>query len=281
LPSAIVIAYLDTNAFDHIYKKIGCTGTDIANLRKAIYGRQLSIRLSVHTLEEILLGRKVSPQALAAQIKLTLSLASSRTLVKSCDQLLLDDIRAYATRGEADRPFLRGDMQNAVADGIAALIESDGEELEDDFLAVLDQARQEKQHFFAALEQARQEAEAISSRPSEWTGFEQYFDAAVLPALKTLAERAGVANPCRERGLDGLLKIKSVQASLGAVLALSYAQMTNSWVANSTMLHHGVSAAAVAETFVSDTVAVRELLMHVPINGFNLTTLPEFLKQLS
>jgi len=280
LLSAIVIAYLDTNAFDHIYKKIGCTGTDIANLRKAIYGRQLSIRLSVHTLEEILLGRKVSPQALAAQIKLTLSLASSRTLVKSCDQLLLDDIRAYAAGGEADRPFLRGDMQNAVADGIAALIESDGEELEDDFVAVLDQSRQEKQHFFAALEQARQEAEAISSPPSGWTGFEQYFDAAALPALETLVERAGVANPCRARGLDGLLKIKSVWVSLGAVLALSYAQMTNNWVANSIMLHHGVSAAAVAETFVSDTT-IRELLTHVPIDGFNLTTLPEFLKRLS
>ena len=133
-----MIAYFDTQTFDHIYRKIGCTSADIANLRKAIYGHRLSIRLSIHTLEEILLGRKVSPQAFAAQIKLTLSLANSRTLVKPCAQLLLDDIRAYAVRGEADRPFLRGDIQNAVADGIAALIESDGEELEDDFLAVLD-----------------------------------------------------------------------------------------------------------------------------------------------
>ena len=274
-----MIAYFDTQAFDRIYKRIGCTGADIANLRKAIYGRHLSIRLSIHTLEEILLGRKVSPQALAAQIKLTLSLASARTLVKSCAQLLLDDIRAYAARGEADRPFLRGDMQNAVADGIAALIESDGEELEDDFLAVLDQARQEKQHFFAALEQARQKAEAISSPPSGWTDFEQYFDATSLPALETLVERAGVANSCRERGLDGLLNIKSVRMSLGAVLASSYAQMTNGSVV--TTLHHAVSAAAVAETFVSETLASRDLLARVAIEGLSLTSLPEFLKRLS
>src|SRR5689334_12155399 len=127
-----MIAYFDTQAFNHIYGKIGCTGADIANLRKAIYGRQLTIRLSVHTLEEILLGRKVSPQAFAAQIKLTLSLASARALIKPCQQLLLDDIRSYAARGEADRPFLRGDMQNSVADGIAALVESDGEDLDED-----------------------------------------------------------------------------------------------------------------------------------------------------
>ena len=278
--SAIVITYLDTNAFDHIYKKIGCTGADIANLRKAIYGRQLSIRLSVHTLEEILLGRKVSPQALAAQIKLTLSLASSRTLVKSCAQLLLDDIRAYAARGEADRPFLRGEMQNAVADGIAALIESDGEELEDDFLAVLNQARQEKQHFYAALEQVRQEAAAIASPPSGWTDFEQYFNTAALPALETVVELAGVTNPCRERGLDGLLKIKSVRMSLCAGLAPGYEQVTNGAAVNSTTLHHLVSAAAVAETFVSDIAAYREFLARMPIEDLNVTTLPEFLKRL-
>jgi hypothetical protein len=276
-----VIAYLDTNAFDHIYKKIGCTAADIANLRKAIYGRQLSIRLSVHTLEEILLGRKVSPQALAAQIKLTLSLASSRTLVKSCAQLLLDDIRAYAARGEADRPFLRGEMQNTVADGIAALIESDGEELEDDFLAVLDQARQEKQHFFAALEQARQEAEAISRPLSGWTSFAQFFDAAAIPALETLAERAGVADPCRQRGINGLLKIKSVRVSLCAGLAPSYEQVTTGAAVNSTTLHHPVSAAAVAEAFVSDLAANREVLARLPIEGLNVTGLPEFLKRLS
>ena len=275
-----MITYLDTNAFDHIYKKIGCTGADIANLRKAIYGRHLSIRLSVHTLEEILLGRKVSPQALAAQIKLTLSLASSRTLVKSCAQLLFDDIRTYAAQGEADRPFLRSEMQNAVADGIAALIESDGEELEDDFLAVLDQARQEKQHFFAALEQVRQEAAAIASLPSGWRSFEQYFDAAALPVLETLVEWAGASNPCRERGLDGLLNIKSVRMSLYAGLTPAYEQVTTGAAVNSTTLHHLVSAAAVAETFVSDIAAYREFMARMPIEDLNVITLPEFLKRL-
>jgi hypothetical protein len=276
-----MIAYLDTNAFDHIYKKIGCTGADIANLRKAIYGRQLSIRLSIHTLEEILLGRKVSPQALAAQIKLTLSLASSRTLVKPCMQLLLDDIRAYAARGEADRPFVRGDMQNGVADGIAALIESDGEELEDEFIAVLEQVRHEKQQFSAALEQARQQAESIPRPPSGWTSFEQYYEMAAPPVIEALTKRAGVTDSCRERGFDGLLKIKSARMSVGAMLAMSYAQMSSSSAANLTSLHHAASAAAVAETFVSEPPASRDLLAQVPMEGLSLTNLPEFLKSVS
>jgi len=274
-----VIAYFDTQAFDHVYKKIGCTSADIANLRKAIYGRELSIRLSVHTLDEILLGRKVSPQAFAAQIKLTLSLASSRTLIKPCGQLLLDDLRAYAARGEADRPFLPGDMQNAVADGIAALIESDGEEMEDDFLAVLDQAQREKQRFFTMLEEARRAVDALSRPASGWATFDQYLDVAALPVLGALAEQAGVSDPCRERGLHGLLEIKSVRMSLGAALTASFAQAITEAV-NSSTFHHAVSAATVAETYVSDSAANRELLVHMPIEGLNVTSLPEFLKRL-
>jgi hypothetical protein len=273
-----VIAYLDTATFDHIYKKIGCTGADIANLRKAIYGRELSIRLSVHTLEEILLGRKVRPQALAAQIKLTLSLASSRMLVKSCAQLLFDDIRAYALRGEADRPFLRGDIQNDVADGIAALIESDGEELEEGFVALLHQTREDKQHFLKVLENARQEAEAVSRPHSGWTTFQEYFDAAGLRALDTLAEQSGTAEACRERGFEGLRDIKSIRMSLYAALAPAFEQ-TNTAATTSSAIHHAVSAAAVAEIYVSEVAANRELLNRLPIPGLDVFSLPDFLKR--
>jgi hypothetical protein len=274
-----MIAYLDTQAFDHIYKKIGCTSADIANLRKAIYGRQLSIRISVHTLEEILLGRKAAPQAFAAQIKLTLSLANSRTLVKPCGQLVLDDIRAYAARGQAERPFLPGDVQNQLAEGIAALIESDGEEIEEDFLAVLDQVRQEKQRFYTMLEHARRAADSSSRPPSGWATIEQYLDAGVFPVLEALAEQAGVREPCSGRGLRGLLDVKSVRMTFGAALAVSFGHVTTGAVDSSTF-HHAVSAAAVAQTYVSDTTANRELVAHPPIDGLNVVNLPDFLKRL-
>ncbi len=166
-----------------------------------------------------------------------------------------------------------------MADGIAALIESDGEELDDDFIAVLEEARQQKQHFFATLESAQGGAKAISSPLPGSTRFGDYFDAAARDALEALAERAGVGDACRQRGLDGLLKIKSVRMSLGAALAYSHLQMTKGSIL--TTLHHPVSAAAVAETFVSDDTATRELVGHAPIDGFNVTGLPDFLKRLS
>ena len=98
-----MIAYLDTNVFDHLYKKIGCTSANIAELRTLIYGRGLSMPIGIHVLEEILLNRRASPQELVARVKLTLSLASIRRMVKPCDQLLADDIRSYAATGQPDR----------------------------------------------------------------------------------------------------------------------------------------------------------------------------------
>jgi hypothetical protein len=272
-----VIVYFDTQAFDHVYKKIGCTSADITNLRKAIYGRQLSIRLSIHTLEEILLGRKVSPQALAARIKLTLSLASSRTLVKGCSRLVLEDIRAYSAKGEPERPFLPSDMQNAIADGISTLIESDGEEMENDFLALLDQMREEKLQFFAMLHHARQRAEAISPPAGTWSSFEQYFDAAASTMLEVFFERAGVTDCCRGRGLRGLLEIKSVRMSLCVALASSFYRLASNALSSGTF-HHAISAAAVAQTYVTESEATREFLTRLSNQDLNVDSLTGFLK---
>ena len=274
-----MIAYFDTQTFDRIYKKVGCTGTDIANLRKAIYGRQLSVRMSIHTLEEILLGRKASPQAFTAQIKLTLSLANLRTLLKPSVQLVLDDIRGYAAEGESARPLLAGDTQNIVADGIATLIESDGEELEEDFLAVLEGVRQERQRFVAMLGHAHQIADGFLKSSPPCAALEQYMDTAALPVLETWAELAGVQAGCLKRGFDGLLRMKTLRVSLSAVFASSRAQEAPG-AADLTDVHHAVAAAAVAQTYVSDSAANRDLLARLPVSGLDLTSLPEFLKRL-
>ena len=92
-----MIAYLDTNVFDHLYKKIGCTS---CGYRRICASRSTAAssrsRSSIHVLEEILLEpARVAPE-LVARVKLTLSLANFRRMVKPCDQLITDDIRSYA-----------------------------------------------------------------------------------------------------------------------------------------------------------------------------------------
>jgi len=274
-----MIAYLDTNAFDHLYKKIGCTGADIANLRKAIYGRQLSVPLSIHTLEEILLVDKTRPHWLVAQVKLTLSIASFRRLVKPCDQLLADDIRAYATRGEADRPYLGADIQNVISAGISELVETDGEELDEEMMETLAETRQRKERFVLGIRRAQDEIRRIAKPLSGQITFEDYFQEGAPILAERFAQAVGVLYACKKRGIAGLLSLKSVRMAAGSILSdvLGQTFEPSSNGGDAADLHHAVSAAAVADTFVTLDKGLRQALARVPIDGFATTDLPGFI----
>ena len=272
-----MIAYLDTNVFDHLYKKIGCTSADIADLRKAVYGRGLSMPIGIHVLEELLLNRRASPQELVARVKLTLSLASIRRMVKPCDQLIADDIRSYAATGEPDRPLVGAQTQNAITQGIAELIESDGEEFSEEMLAALEETRQRRTRFLQALKVSRQEIAAMVETLSAPIGFAECVRLAAAPMVERFAARAGVLEACRERGIDGLLQIKSVGAAVGIALSFAYGHASEGRVPaadDSADFLHVPSAAATAEIFVTNDDRLREA---VALNGLRAMSLGEFL----
>ncbi|HLW69241.1 MAG TPA: hypothetical protein VKS22_01325 [Candidatus Binataceae bacterium] len=277
-------AYLDTNVFDHLYKKVGCSGADIANLRKKIYGRELSIPLSIHTLEEILLDRRARPELLVAKIKLTLSLANFRRMVKPCDQLLSDDIRAYAATGEAALPFIDANLQNIISDGLTELIETDGEELDEDLIAALEETRRQKEHFRDGIRMHRAENQEAAASIAGQVTFDEYFDLMAPSAARSFAERAGALAECENRGLEGLLNIRSVRMSVGASLSFIYAwsfEELSPNIGDSKDLLHAASAAAVAETFVTDDATLRRIVARVPLDGFEALDLPAFLQRVT
>jgi hypothetical protein len=275
-----MIAYLDTNVFDHLYKKIGCTSANIAELRKAIYGRSLSMPIGIHVLEEILLNRRASPQELVARVKLTLSLASIRRMVKPCDQLIADDIRSYAATGQPDRPLVSVQIQNAITQGIAELIESDGEEFSEEIAEALDETRQRKEHFLQGMRVAQQQLTALVETLPARMSFEDYFQRAAGMTVERFAQRAGVLEGCRERGIAGLLKIRSVRAAVGIALSYIYGQIFEGWAtapSDSIDLLHGPSAAATAEIFVTNDHRLRAAIERVALEDLRVMNLAEFL----
>jgi hypothetical protein len=267
-----MIAYLDTSAFDHLYKKIGCTAADIANLRKKIYGRELSIRPSTHILADILLDRRARPELLVARIKLTLSLASFRQMVKPCAQLITDDVRSYATRGTADRPYITADLQNTISDGISELIETDGEELDQDMVAAFEAERSQPLRL--------QELLARKTEGEHPKSLDEYIELELPRMLEAYATNVGMIEACRSRGIDGLRTVRSVRAATSAVLSLEYGRGLNGRGVNegpAPDLRHVPCAAAVADTFVTENRDLREALSRVPLDNFEVVDLPDFL----
>jgi hypothetical protein len=197
-------------------------------------------------------------------------------MVKPCDQLLADDIRAYAQGGEAARPFIDATLQNIISEGIAALVESDGEELDDEMIAELERAQQRRRWFGHLLKGM---GEAGESR--EEVGFNEYCVRESTRVLEAQAQFAGVLEACRERGVDGLLNVPSVRAATYVALAMGYrknVQTSESVLAN---LCHVPSAGAVAETLVTDNAQVRQALDHVSLEKLAILDLPGFLAQLA
>jgi hypothetical protein len=220
-----MVAYLATSAFGHLYRKIDCTAADIGALRKAIYSRTISIPLGLHNLEEIVLAHAVSPQSMAAQLRLLLSISNWKVLLKPCGQLLADDLRAFAAGAEPPGPFLRGAMQNVVTTGTSELLESDGEEINEDFADALAQVRREREIFVARLGEFITECGARFTWPPNIDAFREYFERNALEAAAALAaERADAGAECGRRGGEAILALKSVRMWVGAALSLAYAQ---------------------------------------------------------
>jgi hypothetical protein len=274
-----MIAYLDTNLFDHLYKKIGCTAADIADLRKAVYGRGLSIPLGIHVLEELLLNQRASPQELVARVKLTLSIASIRRMVKPCDQLIADDIRSYAAAGEADRPLVNVQIQNAITQGIAELIESDGEEFSEEIADALQDTKRRKERFVNGMNVALHEIASLTGPTSADMDFTEYFERSASGAAELLANRVGVLHACRDRGIAGLLDIRSVRALVGSALSFIYGQTLAGALPSADPIDfvHLPSAAATAEVFVTNDSHLRETVERIPFENLRLMSLAEFL----
>lgn len=271
-----MVSYLATDAFDHLYRRVGCTAADIAALRKAIYGRALSIPLSLQTLEEIFLDSGATARMRSAQMRMLLSISSPRRLLKPADDLLMDDLHSFAAGGQAASPIQRGEVQNAISAGISALLESDGDEMDEDFVEALEAARRQRESLGAALA----ELPGAGGPAAAEDGFDEYFRQCAPGVAEALAERAGVAARCRERGFDGLLKIKSVRMWIGAVLWLGWTQAIESRSPSSEEVSdamHAVAAAASADKLVTDNERLLTLSTRASVEGFEAIDLKALL----
>jgi hypothetical protein len=277
-----MIAYFATSAFGGLYRKVDCTAADVGVLRKAIYSRAVSIPLGMHNLEEIILARRGSSQAMAAQLRLLLSLSNWRVLLKPCGQLLGDDLRAFAAGAQPSGPFLRGAMQNAVTTGISELLESDGEDLNDDFSEALEEVRREREEFVAGLSEYLAESATRFTPSPDADAFNEYFARYATQAAAALAERAGLGAQCGREGAGALLALKSVRMWVGAALSLACAQSRGERplrAEDANEMVHAVTAAVAADTFVTADAPALSLLGRVTIQGLQTTGLREFLTQ--
>jgi hypothetical protein len=101
----IKTAYFDRNVFDHIRRRHGVTNIDLRVLKAVVGSGELSILLSISLIEETLVLLRSMPDVAKEEWQLLASLTSGSKVVKPHQELLRDDIRAYAKGGPTHEPF--------------------------------------------------------------------------------------------------------------------------------------------------------------------------------
>lgn len=276
-----MIVYFDTNVFDHLEQRChGVTDWDLYRVQRAIKHECFRLVLSALNIEETLFIVRSQPERAVARVKLILELTDRRLFALGQELILNNDIRAYAHATPWPSPFIEMDpevefnIRNLVQPASTSTVELDG---------VVELTRQEKEKFKQFLAESKDKLKPMADK----IGAKQYPFVDYLAnnsgwLAKGLAERAGVLPEVEKRGVEGLLNIRSVALAVGTSLSLSYSHDFEGRAPRSgdsrDILHALI--ASVSDIFVTNDGKLREILIRIPISGFKVMSLREFLESL-
>lgn len=272
--------YFDTNVFDHIYKKVEVSKSDLLVLHSAIKGGKISVLLSWENLEEALSALKLDPGLAKAELRLMLDLTDKQRMLKPVDVLVSDDISSYARSKVSSPPFI---VRSVIEPHLRAL-RRPGQEDVVELLSVVEATQKQKEGFKAAMEGAKKkilpEAKKLKGRrPS----FNEYWKGLGGKFTESFAERLGVLEACKKQSINGLLELRSVRLSVGVNLSFIYAQTFEGHtpkIGDSRDIRHAILASA-TDRFVTQDREFRRLLVRIPIGDFkvmNLNSLIELIR---
>ncbi len=174
-----LLAYLDTNVYDHLYKKTdGVTDADELDLRAAVSSGRLTIALSHTNIRETLAALHRNPEIVGRELSLIANLANWNYFVRFHSVILQDDIRHFAYNGERANTAFEDERTVAmIRHAIDRVIDSplSAQELE----AVNRESWEQKRAFFEGVKKSRAESEKDLEefqKKNETPNFEQYFE---------------------------------------------------------------------------------------------------------
>ncbi len=279
-----MLAYFDTNVFDHLFKKTDkVTDADELQLREAVSSGRLTIVVGHINIRETLAALRASPEIVGPELSLIASLANWDYFVRFHSAILEGDVRHFAYNGErANTAF---ESEHTVANIRSAVLRViDDPQGRRGLEAVNSENREQKQAFLDGVRKSHVETagglEELREK-NEIPTFEQYLESGAEEFALAFARSFGVAEECRRRGLSNLLKIPSVRAMVGVGMSFIYrtaVEKKSPKGSDSRDLQHAVCAAAAADVFVTHDVDLSLLLHRVPIKGLRVLRLHQLLE---
>ena len=276
-----MIAYFDTNVFDHLERRSnGVTEEDLVRLGRAVKHECLRVVLSFLTIEETLFIVKSQPKRADARVKLILELGDKHLFALGQELIMNRDIRAYAHGTPSVTPFTV--FEPYVELNIRNLAKPTGSDIAD-LDALVEEVRRDKMAFQTFLDEGKAKVKPVADTiGAKRYPFGHYWVNNSGWLAKSLADRAGVLLEVNRRGVDGLLKVKSVALAVGANLSLLYSHHFDNRAPDSgdsrDILHAIV--ASMADVFVTNDEDLEEVLARIPVDDFKVMSLRAFMESL-
>jgi hypothetical protein len=274
-------AYFDTNVYGHIYRhQHGVTNAVEEKLRSAKEAGTVEIYTSYSVVEETNTGRLVNLDDVNGCLETIRTLAILDPIIRHHPDILEDDIVAFANNNPLPSKFEKAlpGLQNIFWDHTAKNYEE------------LDKVAVETKEMIVAFSdkmtasfnnKIRPQAQVLKDK-GEQQPFEDYWNDMAPSWAEQVAERLGVLEKVKARGIDGLLNVHSFCVLTTAQLSLSYAntyERTKFGKENSRDMHH-VACASAVPIFVTHDKQLRTVLARKPIKELEVLDLHELLARL-
>jgi hypothetical protein len=264
-------AYLDAN----IYNDIECGAVprdDIEAVCAAKKSGALTIRLSICDLEESVFAVCNNNPALALR-RLTImrDVAAFDSLLHQPADVLEMSLRAYATGTLRPSPLLPPAQRLQVASRISETV-GNPKRFAPMLSEIVASVQGHKQSMYDMMAQSRERAlkeikeRRWSRRNLRKLTFDEYFTAGAESWAQDLARPHGLADACRERGLDGLVKVPAVRVTVGVLLSEIFAEIVDERHARASYAYdiwHAIQAATGA-VFVTNDERLRTHMNRIP-----------------
>lgn len=211
--------YFDTNVYDLLDELLQAKNfAPVNKLKRAIRSDQVRVYTNLVPIEETLGALKNQPVEGRRRLRLIKTLAKRKRMIRRHTEIIINDISSYAKRERVKSKFmspypeLKAVFQVRDLPGLVEV----AEENRSHNRGFRDEMRDKLFQHIAPLAQPIIENKKVPQ-------FEEYFEANYRGVLEIIADRAGYLEACRERGIEGLLKIPSLNVAVRGQLSLTYA----------------------------------------------------------
>lgn len=278
--------YFDTNVYDHIDKGY-VSSADVDALRRALANRNLTARISIATVEELLGEWETNRNAAVRKLQIARDLVGFDGMMKQPRDLLADATAAYASGEVALSPLMPADQRNIIVSSLHRI--AAGETTLDSVTSKsLHQVKLMKKDFRQGMAQSRKEVceewEKIVGKEGRNVTFPEYWAAGAVQFAEGLVPPDYI-DACRARGFDGLLEVRTVRLAVGALMSLIFSQIVGDGSqsrepqsGDAYDLWHAILAST-ADSFLTYDTRFAGLLGRVPIDNFRVfSSIPELLR---